>query len=44
MYQLLQGDALASLKAIEDSSVDLIVTDPAYESLGNIEKSVQPRD
>lgn len=33
MYQLIQGDALASVKAIENASVDLIVTDPAYESL-----------
>ena len=33
MYQLLQGDALETLKTIEDASVDLIVTDPPYESL-----------
>ena len=32
-YQLLIGDSLDIIKNMNDNSVDLIVTDPAYESL-----------
>lgn len=32
-YELVQGDAVAFLKTLRDGSVDLVVTDPAYESL-----------
>ena len=32
-YQLFQGDAVEWLKSLPDSSVDLIITDPPYESL-----------
>lgn len=32
-YQLIHGDALNVLAGMEDCSIDLLVTDPAYESL-----------
>lgn len=32
-YELYQSDAIAWLKSLSDSSVDLLITDPPYESL-----------
>ncbi|MFT5715957.1 MAG: site-specific DNA-methyltransferase (adenine-specific) [Oleiphilaceae bacterium] len=33
MYQLISGDSFTSLQSMDDASVDLILTDPPYESL-----------
>ena len=32
-FQLARGDAVAWLRALPASSVDLVITDPPYESL-----------